>query len=83
MPEVVKSGTWTAPSEKEREDLPQDYFLMAGKKFPYKVWQGTQKGAISCPALRACISRANTSGHAAVGLKASALYEKYCKEEEK
>jgi len=80
MANVVKSGTWTAPSDKEREELPQSFFLMAGKKFPYKVWSGNDKGKISCPALRACIARANTSGHASIGLKASALYEKYCKE---
>lgn len=76
---VVKTGNWTAPTEKEREDLPDDYFLMSGKKFPYKEWQGENKGAISCPALRAAISQGNASGHPAISLKASALYEKNCK----
>jgi len=82
MANVVKSGEWTAPTEKERKTLPQSYFLGADKSFPYKVWKGPNKGAISCPALRAVISRANTSGHRAIGLKGSALYQKYCKGKE-
>ena len=79
MADVVKTGTWIAPTEKERRDLPQSFFLGANKTFPYKAWKGANKGKISCPALRACIARANTSGHHAIGLKASALYAKYCK----
>jgi len=82
MANVVKSGEWTAPTEKERKELSQSYFLGADKTFPYKVWKGANKGAISCPALRAVIARANTSGHRAIGLKGSALYQKYCKGEE-
>lgn len=76
---VIKDTNWVAPTTKERKDLPQSYFLGANKTFPYKIWKGANKGIVSCSGLKACISRANASGHRAISLKASVMYAKNCK----
>ena len=50
---------WEAPSKKQRQKLPKSYFLLPGsKKFPYKEWRGSLKGAINCNALKVAIPRA-------------------------
>ena len=79
----ISNAEWEAPPQSVRDELPADYFLLPSeRKFPYREWQGANKGAISCNALRAAITRAAQHGYAEVERKARELYNRHCKKKE-